>query len=423
MVEHRSVVNLVRSLLRDGTFTSSDVALVLTTLSFDVAGAEIYAPLAAGGRLVIATDDHGRDPVLLASVIARFGVTVAGATPATWRMLTSDGWRPSASMRIHTAGEAIGRDLADRVLEGGARLTNLYGPTETTIYSTATELRPGQQITIGRPLDNTRTYVLDAQLEPVPVGVLGELCIGGAGVARGYLGRPDLTAEKFVADPFSNEPGARTYRTGDMARWRSDGTLDYVGRRDGHVKLRGFRIELGEIEAALRSAAGIREAVVVLREDVPGDARLVAYVITRNGVELDTSTLREHLLASLPEYMVPTAFVRLEVFPKNANGKLDQRALPAPDMTSRVAYVAPRTPIEESIAAIFGDVLGLERVGVNDDFFKLGGHSLLAARVTTRVRQLMAIDLAVRAVFEARTTTALASMIDARNRTHDSGEI
>lgn len=410
LVEHRSVVNLVRSMLRDPGFYVGQASLVLTTLSFDVAGAEIYVPLAAGARLVIANEDHARDPALLAALLERFGVTVAGATPATWQMLTGNGWRPPASMRIHTAGEALAPDLADRLLERGATLLNLYGPTETTIYSTGTEVKRGRKITIGRPLDNTQTYILDTRMAPVPTGVFGELFIAGDGVARGYLGRPELTAEKFIADPFASRHGARMYRTGDIARWLPDGNLEYVGRTDHQVKLRGFRIELGEIESILRRLPAVKDAMVLAREDKPGDKRLVAYVVPAS---LEPLELAAALRQTLPEYMVPSVFVRLDAMPTTPNGKVDRKALPPPDLAAAAAdYVAPRNDAERVLADVFKRVLGVTRVGAHDDFFALGGHSLLAMKVLGPIHAQLGVSVPVRVLFACPTVAQLAKHIE-----------
>ena len=411
MVEHRAVVNLVRSLLRAPGCAPDEVMLALTTLSFDVAGAEIYVPLAAGARVVVATEEDARDPARLAALIERSGANVAGATPATWGMLTGDGWRPPPGMRIHTAGEALPRDLADRLLERGATLHNLYGPTETTIYSTGTRVLPGERITIGRPLDNTQTHVLDATLMPVPVGVVGELYIAGAGVARGYLGRPALTAEKFVPDPFAARPGARMYATGDLARWSNDGMLEYLGRGDTQVKLRGFRIELGEIEAALRALSTLRDAVVVAHEDGAGDKRLVAYVVAQVGGALDVEQVRTDLRRTLPDFMIPGVLVELAALPTTASGKVDRRALPAPELRSQVAFIAPRTPMEQTVARIWCRLLGVARVGVHDDFFALGGHSLLVVKLVAAVRDELGIALPIGLLFERPTLERLAAAL------------
>jgi acyl-CoA synthetase (AMP-forming)/AMP-acid ligase II len=346
------------------------------------------------------------------------------ATPATWRMLVSAEWEGAPGMRALCGGEALPAELASAVRGRVGGLWNVYGPTETTIWSTSEAVRgdsagtPGGQVAIGRPLANTRVYVLDAAGEPVPVGVAGELYIGGAGVVRGYLGRPEQTAERFVADPFGGEPGARMYRTGDLARWRPDGTMEFLGRTDFQVKVRGFRIELGEIEARLAEHAEVREAVVLAREDVPGDVRLVAYIVgaadAADGVgAVEAEALRAHLSERLPEYMVPAAYVRLETLPLTPNGKLDRRALPAPEGGAYASreYESPVGKVEVALAEIWAELLRVERVGRGDNFFELGGHSLLALQVVSRVRQEMDLELALAAVFEAPVLSALAERV------------
>jgi acyl-CoA synthetase (AMP-forming)/AMP-acid ligase II len=292
----------------------------------------------------------------------------------------------------------------------GASLYQMYGPTETTVAVTAhrceaTETRA--RVPLGRPVSNTRIYVLDGEMRPVPIGVAGEMYVGGVQVARGYLARPSMTAERFVPDAFSGVAGARLYRTGDLGRWLADGTLEFIGRADDQVKVRGFRIELGEIETRLAQHADVREAVVLAREDAPGEKRLVAYVV---GGEVDAEALRAHLAAHLPDYMVPAAFVRMDAWPLNANGKIDRRALPAPegDAFAARAYEAPVGETEEALAEIWAELLGVERVGRGDHFFDLGGHSLLATRLVLRIREAMEVDVALRDVFERPVLSALA---------------
>ncbi|MFL5385319.1 MAG: AMP-binding protein, partial [Longimicrobiaceae bacterium] len=289
------------------------------------------------------------------------------------------------------------------------RFFNLYGPTEATIWSATAACAPGGgRPPIGRPVANTRAYVLDARGAPVPVGVPGELYVGGAGVSRGYAGRPGLTAERFVPDPFG-AAGGRLYRTGDRVRWSARGELEFLGRVDAQVKVRGFRIEPGEIEGALRRSEGVSDCVVVAREDVPGEKRLVAYVVG----DAEAGVLREHLLGELPEYMVPSAFVFLDALPLTPNGKLDRKALPAPDFApAEKRYVAPRTPTEEALAEIWAETLRLERVGVTESFFDLGGHSLLATLMVARVQQVFGVEVPLRAIFDEPTVAELAGRVD-----------
>ena len=353
---HRAVVNFLLSMRQQPGLTAQDTLLAVTTLSFDIAALELFLPLLVGARLIVASRDTAADGVALAETLTRARVTAMQATPITWRLLLAAGWQGNPDLKILCGGEALPLDLAQQLLPRAASLWNLYGPTETTIWSTLCKIEPGYEvITIGRPIANTQIYLLDPQLQPVPVGVPGELYIGGDGLARGYLNRPELTAERFIPHPFSNESGARLYKTGDLARYRPDGTIEHLGRLDYQVKLRGFRIELGEIEALLAQHPAVRQAVVVAREDVPGDKRLVAYVALREKQTATVGDLQSHVMKQLPTYMVPSAFVLLEAFPLTPNGKVDRRALPAPEHTRpelREAFVAPCTPTEEVVTGI-----------------------------------------------------------------------
>jgi amino acid adenylation domain-containing protein len=408
MVGHGAVVNFLSSMAQAPGLEPLDTMASVTPLSFDIAGLEIYLPLLHGARVALIPRAVALDGGQLRERLAAVGASVMQATPTTWRLLREAGWQED--LKVLCGGEALAVDLAQSLTAGSSRVWNLYGPTETTIWSTAGRLVRGGPVTIGGPIGNTQAYILDDYLQAVPVGVCGELYIGGIGLARGYAKRPGLTAERFIADPFGS--GKRLYRTGDLARWRADGELEYLGRADHQVKVRGYRIELGEIEAALRGDAGIRDCVVVAREDAPGDKRLVAYLVGEGEATTDTNELRARLQRSLPEYMVPSAFVTLDALPLTPNGKVDRRALPAPEGRPEVtAFVAPRTPIEEAVAAIWCELLRLDRVGVHDNFFELGGHSLLATRVIARLREVLEVELPLRALFQRPTIAELAVRI------------
>jgi acyl-coenzyme A synthetase/AMP-(fatty) acid ligase/acyl carrier protein len=335
------------------------------------------------------------------------------ATPVTWRVLIEAGWKGTPGLRVFCTGEALAADLAGELVERSPEVWNLYGPTETTIWSAIHRIRSGAPpILIGRPVANTEMYILDRRFQPVPTGVSGELYIGGHGLARGYLNRPDLTVEKFIEHPF--QPGARVYRTGDLARYRSDGSIECQGRIDHQVKIRGFRIELGEIEAALKEHEAVKQAVVVAREDTPGDKRLVAYVAPSNEHTPDRAELRDRLRQRLPDYMVPAYYVILPEIPLSPNGKIDRRRLPPPDheavAEAAKEYVAPRTPVEESVHDIWVQLLRRDRIGVFDNFFDLGGHSLSAMQVVARIHRAFGVEVPLSRLFENPTIegTALA---------------
>jgi len=419
MNQHRGVVNRLVWMQAQFGIGADDVVLQKTPFSFDVSVWEFFWPLQQGARLVMARPDGHRDPAYLRDVVEREGVTTLHFVPSMLQPFVEavEAGRCASLRHVVCSGEALPAALVRRFYDrfaGPVVLTNLYGPTEAAVdVSCWTCPRDGAAgvVPIGRPVWNTALYVLDAGLRPVPVGTPGELYIGGVQVARGYLDRPGLTAERFVPDPFSAEGGARLYRTGDRARWRADGAIEFLGRLDFQVKVRGFRIELGEIEGALRQAPGVGDCAVVAREDVPGDRRLVAYVVG----EAEAEALRAHLRRSLPEHMVPAAFVCLDALPHTSNGKLDRRALPAPEYAAGAdRYVAPRTPEEEMLAGIWAELLHVERVGVHDSFFELGGHSLLVTRVVSRVRQVFGVEVPLRALFEGPTVAELARVVAER---------
>ena len=339
-IEHRAVVNFVQAMAKRPGLTRDDVLLAVTTVSFDIAVLELFLPMYVGATVVLASRAITLDPDALQVALRQHGVTAMQATPATWSMLVDAGWTGSPGLKVLSGGEAMSRDLAEQLLPRCASLWNMYGPTETTVWSTCCRIEDASSVHIGTPIANTQVYVLDDALQPRPIGVAGELMIGGDGVARGYLGQPELTAEKFVANPFQD--GQRIYRTGDKVRYRADGTLEYLGRLDRQVKLRGFRIELGEIEFAMARLNGIRQAAVIMGED---DKRLVAYY-TGSGRPTSDDLARE-LKATLPEYMVPEIFVYVESLPRTPNGKLDLKALPAPDrirLHLAQEYIAPVLP-------------------------------------------------------------------------------
>jgi amino acid adenylation domain-containing protein len=415
VVEHRNVVNFLVSMARRPGLNASDVLVAVTTLSFDIAGLELLLPLTVGACVVVATGEQAADPVQLRQLLDDSGATVMQATPATWRMLLESGWTGRSGLRMLCGGEALSRDLADRLLAAGDELWNLYGPTETTIWSSVHRIQPEQgPISIGKPIGNTRMYILDRRGEPVTMGATGELFIAGAGVARGYFARPDLTAERFPLDAFSNQPSNRMYRTGDLARYCGDGTIECLGRIDHQVKIRGFRIELGEIESALAQHPAVRQAVVIDRDDSPGEKRLVAYWLAADGQAAADEELRQYLRSRLPEYMVPSAFVRLDAFPLTPNGKIDRRALPSPDSGRQGTsheYLAPRDEHEQSLAEIWSKLLNRTPIGANDNFFELGGHSLLATRLALQIRDRFAVNLPIRAVFDRPTLAGLADHV------------
>ncbi|MFJ2744337.1 amino acid adenylation domain-containing protein [Streptomyces sp. NPDC087440] len=388
--------------------TPEDRFMAVTTFGFDISNVEIFVPLLAGARLILVERDVVLDPVRLGALIVASGATFMQATPTFWETLVSEVPASLAGLRVLMGGEAVSSSLNSRLSAIAADVTNGYGPTETAVYSVAGRIDGKQVPGIGRPVAGNEVFVLDEKLRPVPLGVPGELYIAGAGVARGYVGRPGLTAERFVANPFAAD-GSRMYRTGDVVRWCADGTLEFVGRADDQVKIRGFRIEPGEIEAVLAAYPGVSQAAVVVREDRPGDKQLVAYIVGEEGA--GTDGLRDHAAASLPGYMVPTAFVTLDALPLTASGKLDRRSLPAPSHLSAGTGRAPRTPQEETLCGIFTELLGVEKVGIDDSFFDLGGHSLLATRLVSRVRTALDAELAIRSVFEFPTVAGLARLV------------
>ncbi|WP_439949166.1 non-ribosomal peptide synthetase DhbF [Bacillus subtilis] len=411
VVTQKSLSNFLLSMQEAFSLGEEDRLLAVTTVAFDISALELYLPLISGAQIVIAKKETIREPQALAQMIENFDINIMQATPTLWHALVTSEPEKLRGLRVLVGGEALPSGLLQALQDLHCSVTNLYGPTETTIWSAAAFLEEGLQGVppIGKPIWNTQVYVLDNGLQPVPPGVVGELYIAGTGLARGYFHRPDLTAERFVADPYG-PPGTRMYRTGDQARWRADGSLDYIGRADHQIKIRGFRIELGEIDAVLANHPHIEQASVVVREDQPGDKRLAAYVVADGAI--DTAELRRYMGASLPDYMVPAAFVEMDELPLTPNGKLDRKALPAPDFSTSVSDRAPRTPQEEILCDLFAEVLGLARVGIDDSFFELGGHSLLAARLMGRIREVMGAELGIAKLFDEPTVAGLAAHLD-----------
>ncbi|HEV7505794.1 MAG TPA: amino acid adenylation domain-containing protein, partial [Thermoanaerobaculia bacterium] len=410
-IEHRSGLALVT--WAEGVFTAEEVSRVLfsTSICFDLSIFELFVPWSRGGAVVLA-----ETALQLPELPARDEVTLINTVPSIMSELVRNGGVPGAVRVINLAGEPLREDLVRSLEQLGTveKVFNLYGPTEDTTYSTWVRVdgKPGAP-TIGRPIGGTRAYVADGCLELLPPGVIGELCLGGLGLTRGYLGRPELTAERFVPDPFASASGERLYRTGDLCRLRSDGEIELLGRLDHQVKLRGFRVELGEIEAVLATCPGVREGAVLVKESAKSGAFLVAYVVVEEADAGTAAALRRLLEEKLPSHMVPSAYMFLVALPRTPNGKLDRKALPAPDIPrSAAAPMAPETASEELLSGIWADVLGCEKIGREDDFFALGGHSLLATRVLSRIRQIFRVELPLRAVFLQPTLAGLARSIE-----------
>jgi aspartate racemase len=417
---HRGVVRLVKN-TDYASFSSEETFLQLAPISFDASTFEIWGALLNGGKLAVMPP---APPSLeeIGNAIRKQGVTTLWLTAGLFNAMVDERLHDLLPLRqLLAGGDVLSVGHVGKALRElkKTRLINGYGPTESTTFACCHTIAPDapldRAIPIGKPIANTTTYILDASLEPVPVGVSGELFIGGDGLARGYWQREELTAEKFIADPFSAEPGARLYQTGDLARWRGDGVIEFLGRTDNQIKLRGYRIEPGEIENALKRQPDVLDSAAIVREDTPGDKRLVAYIVCKPGaaVEREQSALIAALKKSLPEYLVPSAIVALPALPRTANGKLDRNALPAPHSTKPAeSFVAPQTPLEEKMAALWMNVLGLERIGMRDNFFDLGGHSLLGLRLINQLREALGEHLALALVFETPTPAQMAAFLE-----------
>ncbi|MEU9082791.1 amino acid adenylation domain-containing protein [Streptomyces sp. NPDC048357] len=417
LTPNRSLISSLSAMQRKLGLRPDDRFLAISSVSFDTSALEMYLPLLAGAAMVIATREDAKDPEAVASLVDGARVTFVQGTPPWWQSLVDSGVRWKQDVKALVGGEALSDLLGRQLCDMSESVLNVYGPTETTIWTTVGPVSDGSRVPpIGRPIPNAQVYVLDGYLQPVPVGVVGELYIAGAGVARGYVNGSQATAQRFVADPFG-PAGSRMYRSGDLARWSHDGELEYAGRVDHQVKVRGFRIELGEIEAVLTGHESVARAVVVVREDQPGDKRIVAYVTPGAGTNaVDARLLRTYCGLAVPEYMVPAVVVVLDGFPLTPNGKVDREALPLPARENDRARRAPRNSREEVLCGLFAEVLGLESVGIDDDFFDLGGHSLLAIRLMSQARSRLGVEWGLRELFQHPTAGGLAALVASGER-------
>ena len=415
LIAQSALVNFLVAMSKTPGVHQSDILLSVTPTSFDISLLEYLVPLTVGAQIVMATTEQAGDGRELQCLLEQFAVTLMQATPATWRMLLENKWEGKSDLRILCGGESLTQDLARQLLPRSRELWNMYGPTEATVWSSVDRVLSPDRISLGEPIPNLRYYVLDEHQKPVAAGTPGELWIGGTGIANGYLNRPELTAERFVVNPSadSENPAARLYRTGDEVRYRPDGSLEFLGRLDHQVKLHGFRIELGEIECALAAIDGIAQAVVTVREDRPGDKRLVAYYTGRRII--NASALIESLKASLPDYMIPSAFVPLERFPLTPNSKVDRKALPAPENKRPLLaqdFIAPRTQAEKQLANLWCELLQLEEIGIDDSFFELGGNSLAVVRMVRQFHARFGREIPAVEVFQHPTIAKLAELLE-----------
>ena len=414
MLEHRNVVNFIKGMTKVIDFTPARTILSVTTISFDIFVTESLLPLTQGMTTVIANEREQMFPEAFNEVILKNNVDMVQTTPSRYKMLLDD---PNALDWLETVKDIIvgGEPFPNTLLtilkaKTKGKIYNIYGPTETTVWSTVQELTQKEIIDIGKPIANTQIYILDQKLNIVPIGVAGELCIAGDGVARGYLNQPELTAERFTSNPYN--PGSRIYRTGDLARWNADGAIVHLGRIDNQVKIRGYRIELGEIESIITAFPGIKETVVIDREDKEGNKYLCAFYISDN--ELSSSDLRNNLSKKLPDYMIPSFFMQLEILPLTPNGKIDRRALPELEGATAkyfTEYIKPTNETEEILCKIWSEILGIEKIGIHDNFFDLGGHSLKATSLAIKVRRLFNIDFPIRQVYQSPTVEKLGKYI------------
>jgi amino acid adenylation domain-containing protein len=420
-ITHHNLINFLYSMQKAPGIKATDKLLAVTTVSFDISALELFLPLLNGATIIIADSTDAKDGRALLDLIEHEGVTVMQATPYTWRIMLEAGWDHSAPIKVICGGEALPKELAEKILQRAESLWNVYGPTETTVWSTVKQIKADDKlITIGRPIDNTAIYILDSYLNPLPPGTAGELYIGGDGVAKGYLNQPTLTAEKFIADPFSSAVGSKMYRTGDLGKFTDDGEIECLGRIDAQIKIRGYRIETGEIEYHLVNQYNIKEAVVLARADKNGINKLVAFIVIKPAYQAENETeqikdWRMALRINLPDYMIPDELIVIPAMPLTPNGKTDKKALA--DQNIKLAetinlYMPPRTDVEKLVTDIWSEFLEIEKIGIYDNFFELGGHSLIAVQVMTRIEKLTGKRLPLAALFENSTIEKLALMLE-----------
>ncbi|MBN3927684.1 amino acid adenylation domain-containing protein, partial [Nostoc sp. NMS4] len=424
-VPHRTVVNFLASMREQPGLIQQDILLSVTTLSFDIAVLEIFLPLIVGATTFIVSREVATDGEKLLTTLNHSKATVMQATPATWQLLLAAGWQGSKHLKILCGGEALSPALAKELVNRAQSVWNMYGPTETTVWSTCYLIPEDGIPLIGQPIANSQIYLLDGFLQPVPVGVPGEMYIGGAGVTLGYLNRPELTKERFISNPFSQEPNARLYRTGDLARYRTDGNLEYLQRIDDQVKIRGFRIELGEVELALAQYPGVQQAVVIAPEVFPGEKRLVGYVVPNSEQIIAIAQLRNFLQMKLPSYMVPSDFVILDTLPINTNGKVNRKALPVANLTNvetEKTFATAEDSLQLQLTEIWENILGIHPIGITDNFFDLGGHSLLAVRLFSQIEKIAGKNLPLSILLQAPTIQQLANIVE-RERSSKPGVV
>jgi amino acid adenylation domain-containing protein len=425
-----AATNFLCSMQSQPGLNAQDILLAITTISFDIAVLELYLPLLIGAQVVLASRSVVADGIRLLQLLETSQATFMQATPTTWQLLLAAGWsgQSKSSLKILCGGEALSPQLARELVPKVTSLWNMYGPTEATVWATVYEVKAADlliasqrsAISVGKPIANTQTYILDPFLQPVPIGVKGELYIGGVQLAQGYLNRPDLTTEKFIPHPFSDQPADRLYRTGDLARYLPTGDIEYISRIDNQVKIRGYRIELGEIEVVLATHPAVRQNAVIVREDLPGDKRLVAYLVADQQHQVAVKDLRDFLSQTLPSYMIPSAFVILATMPLTPNGKIDRRSLPVPVIDrspSATTFTKPRNQLEESIAQIWQQVLGIDQISIHDNFFELGGNSLIAIQLLTKLGITFGQNLPLATFLNAQTIEQLAAVLQEQKKT------